>query len=327
MVKNFKSIFARCCSSRGFTLIELSIVIVIIGLLTAGVMQMYSNYIEQKGLTVTQDNIDNAQDKIMAFQQKYGFFPCPAERTPPGDIAGNVASNCNAPAANGNVSTGGVRIGLLPMFVPVDVNGNGTIEAGEGEVIANGRDAFDGYNTRLTYAVTENMAKDAATYAATATGSVQIEKDGGAAINAPFIILSHGQSRQGGYTASGARITCDNSKVSKFANCDDNAVFAEVTNKVFDDKSVNYMDETAAYGVITSGNPNCAAGQYITSVGGSLICMPFNTKTCSDPADAMVGIQPDATGGYQVVCAKPSAVCPAGQVLVQARVNGVAGTD
>jgi prepilin-type N-terminal cleavage/methylation domain-containing protein len=87
---------------NGFSLVELSITLIIIGVLAAAALQAYNSYYQNRLIQKTTENIEYVNDRIAGFVEEHGFYPCPAA---PSDPSG-VATNCSAPPLG---SVAGVR--------------------------------------------------------------------------------------------------------------------------------------------------------------------------------------------------------------------------
>jgi len=78
--------------SRGFTLTELAVVMVIIGLLAASSLYTLSAQIETRQRSDTQRKLEEAKELLVAFALVHGRLPCPG--TTSGDEAGGGAAVC-----------------------------------------------------------------------------------------------------------------------------------------------------------------------------------------------------------------------------------------
>ena len=88
----------RC---RGFTLAELAIALVIIGLLLASAFIPLSTQIELRAITDTRRIQENIKDAIIGFAQANGRLPCPAlGTTPTGSGTAGIEQINTAPAGN-----------------------------------------------------------------------------------------------------------------------------------------------------------------------------------------------------------------------------------
>lgn len=88
--------------SKGFTLIELSIVLVIIGLVISGVLTG-SEIIEQSKLTKVNNDANNFKAALYTFQLKYEMGELPGDT----DKASIWFPNCDSPATNCNGNADG----------------------------------------------------------------------------------------------------------------------------------------------------------------------------------------------------------------------------
>lgn len=234
-------------NNGGFTLIEIAVSLMVMGLLIAPAIAAYNLYVEQQKIEHTKISLDRSSTAITAFLESYGRYPCPApmdadvgdveygyedcSATAPGII---TAQSARVPAlANPNV-----LIGSLP-FRTLNLDQN---------------DVRDGYYSRLTYAVTEDLT-DSTAYAANLGGIGVLSNAGGgdSAISpenaAHFLILSHGKNGYGAIIESGAPAgNCASGSALEQENCDyltdapAEAIF-QITHKQnnFDDVVSYYM--------------------------------------------------------------------------------------
>lgn len=114
--------------TRGFTLIELAVVLAIVGLLLAGTVATLAAQVESRNRVDTQRRLDEAKELLLGFALVNGRLPCPG--TASGDEAGGGAAACASSYA-----------GFLPArtigFQPTDAAGFG----------------LDAWGQRIRYAV------------------------------------------------------------------------------------------------------------------------------------------------------------------------------
>lgn len=215
-----KSLFGQDKSNRGFTLIEIAVSLMVIGLLITPAIAAYNLYLKQQKVEHTRLSLDNSSTFIAGFLQEYGRYPCPApmdadigdpeygyedcSATAPGIIT--AQSTRTPPLANPNV-----LIGSIP-FRTLNLDQD---------------DAVDGYHSRLTYAVTEELT-DSDTYFVNLGGiGVLSNATSGAdsAISpensAHFLILSHGENGVGAIVETGTPAgNCASGSALEQENCD-----------------------------------------------------------------------------------------------------------
>ncbi|HEX7053032.1 MAG TPA: type II secretion system protein [Burkholderiales bacterium] len=134
----------RCIAGRlprGFTLVEMAVVVAIVGLLLAMGMYTLSAQSEQRAREETQRVLEAAREALLGYAVANGRLPCPASGS---------GSAVEADAGGGVCSNGydGFLPGVTLGFQPVDADGY----------------AVDGWNNRIRYAVaTQNVVSCAAT--------------------------------------------------------------------------------------------------------------------------------------------------------------------
>src|SRR6266849_6252237 len=79
-LKTFAERKTNMAGMRGFTLIELCIVVIISGLIFSALFQLYSGYVRQQKINVTKDNMVADNAAIGDFFGNWARYPCPADR-------------------------------------------------------------------------------------------------------------------------------------------------------------------------------------------------------------------------------------------------------
>jgi len=133
----------------GFTLVELSVVLAIVGLLMGSLMFTLSAQADQRNFEETRRRLEQARELLLAFAIVNGRLPCPARSNSAGAEVRNAAGECKD-AANvqdyyGGTLAGGVTGGLLP-----------AVTIGYQQTDSDGF-ALDAWQKRIRYAVARTV--------------------------------------------------------------------------------------------------------------------------------------------------------------------------
>lgn len=181
-------------SLKGFTVVELAIVIIIAGVMMVAYITTYDTYRKRISLQRTMDTLDRMENALADFYGIYGRYPCPANRRLSSmdqmyghEIYMTVAnlnavgsSNCSVPCETTGASNAdelqiaGVPIGVICVNEGSrDVMLDGTDDwvmigtvpvatlfrdvSSDPEMRLEGDTRFDGQDMQITYAITEEM--------------------------------------------------------------------------------------------------------------------------------------------------------------------------
>lgn len=88
---------------RGFTLVEMAVVLVIVGIMLGGLMIPLSAQMDQRNYTETKKNLEEVKEALIGFSVLNGRLPCPSTEVDPTNINyGEEDVSCNiAPVAEG----------------------------------------------------------------------------------------------------------------------------------------------------------------------------------------------------------------------------------
>lgn len=95
--------------SRGFTLVEMAVVLVIVGLMLGGLLVPLSAQMDMRGQSETNKKLDEIKDILIGYAMINGRLPCPAP------LSSTDGLEDTAPACTNTKDAGGtVAIGYLP---------------------------------------------------------------------------------------------------------------------------------------------------------------------------------------------------------------------
>src|SRR5471032_91980 len=169
---------------RGFTLIEIAIVLVIVGLMIGGLVTPLTMQIEQRKISETQKSLDEAKEALAGFALRNGYLPCPAISADNG-LEDRVGNRCRDEK----------RVGLLPWA---------TLGLGK----------LDGWNHLYRYSVTPAFSDSVQLFnlstprdISVATRDAQGKLTAATAVNdIPAVIMSYGKNGYGASTEQGSTI-------------------------------------------------------------------------------------------------------------------------
>lgn len=168
----------------GFSLVEMAIVLVIVGLMIGGLLAPLSMQIEQRKQAETQKALEEAREALIGYALRYGYLPCPAIS------AGNGLEDRQQQRCSNDK-----RQGFLP-WATLGVN------------------RADAWNRLFRYSVTPAFSDAGAlfTLATPRDITVMTRDDAGRPAQAsalgdiPALILSHGKNGYGATGVQGQRV-------------------------------------------------------------------------------------------------------------------------
>lgn len=301
-------------ASNGFTLLELSMVILISGILMVPLLRLYTTYILHKRIITTKENISEVANAMAIFS--VDNYPCPSDRSVPfGDpnygvdvctIAGFTLAGvpdcdttgaeqgiCKAPGARDTGDDADTIVGNGNEFVLV-----GGIPTTSGGVIVpgvNGSNILDGWNNKLTYAVSYTSASSADGFTRYKNGVIAVQDEFGRATaganrDAHFIVISHGPDGLGSFNEGGFRSNCTITN-SDGENCDGDSTFIQGLaqyegTRRYDDLSYVETDQSAG---LWRGLPDSAANP-----SNHMQTIPMGSVGISLNPGVLPGINPPA---------------------------------
>lgn len=205
----------------GFTLVEMAMVLLIIGLLLGGLAPTLSAQMEAQRVSETRKQLEEIQQALVGYAVAYGRLPCPASASSNGEESPTGGGNCT------NFYDGYVPAATLGI---TSVNGQSLVADGWGNAIryAVAGNTINGIATALTsnngmQSATMDKIADASLLNVCASASGITGSDCGSTANkltdkVPALVFSTGKN--GGYGGTG---------LDEAANLDGNRVFVSHT--------------------------------------------------------------------------------------------------
>lgn len=189
----------------GFSLLEMSIVLAIVGLLLAGLLPTLSGQIEQQRVNETRKQMNDIKDALMGYAIVNGRLPYPA------------SASAVTGTANAGVSDSALATGVIPW-------------------VTLGTSETDAWGRRFTYSATSSFI--ASNFTLISTGSLTIKTattGSNVATGIPAVFVSHGTNGLGAYTPQGTQILASSdSDEADNSNANNNFVSHDPTPS-FDD--------------------------------------------------------------------------------------------
>lgn len=227
---------------RGFSLIELSIVLIIIGLLATPLIQEYGRYVIQKRRDDTAISMRAIDAALAAYQEIHGRYACPSDRSIAFGEDGHGEENCAQLDALGADTCGGEGVG--PGICRA-TQAPGEVYIGGVPYVTLGlpfKETLDGWSNSITYAVTRAMAiADPLTFDPSISAvRVTNELTPPTIDNFHGVLVSAGDNGAGAFNIQGRQNPC----VMTFAeseNCDNDGTF--LTSLRSEVEGANYYDD------------------------------------------------------------------------------------
>ncbi len=236
--------------SRGFSLIETSIVLLIFGVVVAAIASIVPTLQQQDNLVSMNKKLDTIQKALDTFYSQNGYLPCPARlNDAPSTANFAVSTNCNVAAGS-----------VLPVGSVVDVNGftvNENLRVGvvpTRSLNLPDEYMYDVWNNRISYVVVKNMAIDStqfAAYSSTQADVIRVQDSGANRIHqansatyanvVAYTLVSFGPNSKGATNYMGsatAYVACSGGLDAE--NCDNDTTFVDSN---YNTASATYYDD------------------------------------------------------------------------------------
>jgi prepilin-type N-terminal cleavage/methylation domain-containing protein len=220
-------------NNRGFSLIEMAIVLMIVGLLLGGLIPTISGQIEQKNRAETRRLLDEINGALIGYaaSQTPVKLPCPASPS---------------------IATGSTGAGVADC----------TLSSGVIPWVTLGTSETDAWERRFTYVVASSVSGSfASSFTLTSTGNLNVLSTSTGscpttncvASNLPAVIISHGVNGAGAYTSQGSLITAS-SDLDEADNSNSNTTFVtHDQTSTFDDLVVWLSPNTLFNRMVSAG--------------------------------------------------------------------------
>jgi prepilin-type N-terminal cleavage/methylation domain-containing protein len=202
--------------SNGFSLIELSLVLVILTALLAGGIALTIALIDRAAYETTKERMDAIQKALHDYVLAFGVLPCPADITAAPDSAAygvgtGTSASCTPSCSAANFTSGETVAGMVPVK---------TLRLMD-------KYAVDGWGSRILYAVDRRLTTGGglAQYEDyPAIGSITVRDDAGGdrTTHAVYVLASHGSNKHGGFPITGGslRRPSGSTNADELENCD-----------------------------------------------------------------------------------------------------------
>jgi prepilin-type N-terminal cleavage/methylation domain-containing protein len=198
---------------RGFSMLELALVLVIVSLLLGGLMSGVSGMRKRQQETETEHQLDEIAQALMTFAAINKRLPCPANPATAETTTGAGVER----TPNGTGCTGGNN-GVLPWTTL-------------------GLSQLDPWGRRFTYRVTASFARSGAAITLNSVGDNTVRNLAGVdiATQVPAVIVAHGPNARRSYSPAGV-IGVTSTNAGELENADVDAIFvSDTSTDAYDD--------------------------------------------------------------------------------------------
>ena len=191
----------------GFSLLELSIVLTITGILLTVFLQVFSGIQQKKQMDVTKQRLYDIRTALTLYVITHGNLPCPAG--PSGDYSADQCINGTDPMP------GVERYNIDPPHDPTD--GKDDVWTGilpMKELRLDGEQIQDGWGNKFTYAVSRRLTiMNGMRGNPLPVGIISVVDENGANVldqpdTGRYVVISHGATGAGAWKSGGGRKPC-----------------------------------------------------------------------------------------------------------------------
>lgn len=298
---------------RGFTMLEMSIVLVILGVIVSGIMTVFTASLAKRQYQETVTKMELIQKTLYSYRVAFNRLPCPADAT-----LANTNANFGVEANNPGSCTGGAIAANFSQSPVV-----GAQDAREGMVPVRTLRlpddyAYDGWGRRFMYSVSRDATQSGAFtiisgFDTSARMTIRDRQGGTKSTLAIQVLSSAGPNGHGAFPRSGGatRISVGSVNTDEQNNCDcDNTATATAMNATFVQKDIT-QDPANKLNVFDDLILFTTRMDYI--LPASLVSQPFDT---SSGGNTGVGGGGSVTGGSCFPAGTPI-LTPSGEVDIE----------
>jgi prepilin-type N-terminal cleavage/methylation domain-containing protein len=212
----------RQISQGGFTLLELTIVLVIVGLLAVGALKAASALRENAGISETSKRLNTLVTALQTFLMKHKRLPCPADPNSKLGKEERLNGECD-PTRIITSNTEGVKVfrGAIP-----------------GHDLFSGSKLRDAWDHQFTYAVIAEATQDNSFTSSAWPAALELwrhKKAEGEPIRGVAVIISHGVNGSDAYLTTNKRPEELPQGEDEKANLDNDHIFVQADYSTNDD--------------------------------------------------------------------------------------------
>ncbi|MCH2547287.1 MAG: prepilin-type N-terminal cleavage/methylation domain-containing protein [Alphaproteobacteria bacterium] len=239
-------------SSAGFTLVEMSIVLIIMSVVVGGSFAIATNFIRQNKEKTTQEHLDLIEKALLDFRKANNRLPCPADGSVNPDNTNYGIEAANDDAATYSYCTGGTPAANFVSAAHATKTGNPAtyVVGGSAPVTTLGLPkevGFDGWGNKISYHVdgraTQNGAFSTFTISNSNCFNIIIDNEltwnddadrNYLSFHAAYALVSHGKDGHGAFSKGGPRLNSATTNSFQQQNANYDATGAATTyNNLF----------------------------------------------------------------------------------------------
>ena len=216
----------------GFTLIEMAIVLMIVGLLLGGLLVPLSAQMDQRNNSDTQKALSEIKEAIIGFALANGRLPCPATA---GTATGITGAGVEKTTGIGSSLVCNNASGVVPW---VTLGLNETDAWGNRYTYRITPDFADGVGSSTYGGCTPSPLPTLATFGLCSLGNLNVLSAAGGtniAASVPAVIVSHGKNGAGAWTSQGTQNPASSNPDEADNSNSGNTFVSHLPNPTFDD--------------------------------------------------------------------------------------------